>query len=375
MKTAVVILAASALASAQAPAWGQCGGTGWTGPTTCCIQSTGSPPPTSPPPTSPPPTSPPPTSPPPTSPPPTSPPPTSGGNTCGSAAIDQLVGYGAGTTGGGSGAGVTVTSCDALRAAVANKGVIRISGTLTGCGRIDILGDTTLLGVGASSGLRNGGFRIRRTGNVIIRNLNFRTPAPKDDVISLDNAVRVWVDHCNLSSEGMVGGKDDYDGLLDISHASDFVTVSWTKFSDHWKGSLIGHSDNNAAEDTGKLRVTYHHNLFSNVNSRLPSVRFGTGHFYSSCYENNPTSGINSRMGARVLVEQTSFTNNPLSIVTDLDSDLPGNAVERNNLFVNSPTRITQTGSFTPPYSYTTDPVSCVCSLVKARAGTGVISV
>jgi pectate lyase len=58
-------------------------------------------------------------------------------------------------------------------------------------------------------------------------------------------------------------------------------------------------------------------------------------------------------MGAQVLVEQTSFTNNPLSIVTDLDSDLPGNAVQRNNIFVNSPTRITQTGSYTAPYSYT----------------------
>lgn len=120
-----------------------------------------------------------------------------------------------------------------------------------------------------------------------------------------------------------------------------------------WKGSLIGHSDNNASEDRGKLRVTYHHNLFSNVNSRLPSIRFGTGHFYSSCYENNPTSGINSRMGAQVLVEQTSFTNNKLAIVTNLDSDLPGSAIERNNLFVNSDTRITSTGSFTPPYSYT----------------------
>lgn len=58
-------------------------------------------------------------------------------------------------------------------------------------------------------------------------------------------------------------------------------------------------------------------------------------------------------MGAQVLVEQTSFVNTKLSIVTDLDSREPGNAIQRNNLFNNSPTRITQTGSFTPPYSYT----------------------
>lgn len=160
-------------------------------------------------------------------------PPTPGGNGCGPAAIDQLVGYGAGTTGGGSGSGVTVTSCSALQAAIANRGVIRISGRLSNCGRIDILGDTTLLGVGSNSGLDGSGLRIRRTGNVIIRNLNFRNPEPKGDIIALDNATRVWVDHCDFSSLGMTGGKDDFDGLLDISHASDFVTVSWCKFRDH----------------------------------------------------------------------------------------------------------------------------------------------
>lgn len=43
-----------------------------------------------------------------------------------------------------------------------------------------------------------------------------------------------------------------YDGLLDITHASNLVTVSWNKFHDHWKGSLVGHSDNNAGEGTIK---------------------------------------------------------------------------------------------------------------------------
>lgn len=89
------------------------------------------------------------------------------------------------------------------------------------------------------------------------------------------------------------------------------------------------------------------------MNSRLPSIRFGTGHIYSSCYENNPTSGINSRMGAQVLVEDCYFLNTKLAIVTDLDSDTAGYAVDRNNVFVNSTEEITQVGSLTPPYSYT----------------------
>lgn len=59
-------------------------------------------------------------------------------------------------------------------------------------------------------------------------------PAAKSgDVIALDLATNVWIDHCELSSIGLVGSKDDYDGLLDITHASDAVTVSWTKFLNH----------------------------------------------------------------------------------------------------------------------------------------------
>jgi pectate lyase len=87
-----------------------------------------------------------------------------------------------------------------------------------------------------------------------------------------------------------------------------------------WKGSLLGHSNNNAAEDTGHLRATYHHNLFTNVSSRLPSIRFGTLHVYSSCYKDNPTSGINVRMGAQALVEASQFTNTNRAIVTNLDA-------------------------------------------------------
>jgi pectate lyase len=225
------------------------------------------------------------------------------------------------------------------------------------------------------AGLRDGGFRLRRISNVIIRNLNFKNPAVDDDILSLDQATRVWIDHCDLASNGITGDKDYYDGLLDITHASDQVTVSWTKFHDHWKGSLVGHSDSNSGEDTGKLRVTYHHNHFYNINSRLPSIRFGTGHFYSSCYENNPSSGINSRMNANILVEHSSFTNTKLSVVTNLDSNTDGYATSRNNLFSNSDTRITRTSGFNPPYSYTADPASCICSHVKAMAGPGKVNV
>ncbi|EPS37974.1 hypothetical protein H072_8302 [Dactylellina haptotyla CBS 200.50] len=298
-----------------------------------------------------------------------------GGGSGGCAApVNQLVGYGGSATGGGSGSGTTVTSCSALSAAAKNGGVIKVSGLLSGCGVVDLVGGTSLLGVGSGSGIVNGGIRLKDISNVIVRNLKF-SPAPKGDAVSLDGATNVWIDHNDFYSLGLVGGKDDYDGLLDITHASNMVTVSWNKFHDHWKGSLIGHSDSNASEDTGKLKVTYHHNSWNNVNSRLPSLRFGTGHMYSSCYNNCPTSGINSRMGAQVLVENCSFNNVPLAIVTDLDSDTAGYAVQRNNIFLGtSTTRITQTGNLSPPYSYTMTSASSVCNCVSGSAGVGVVT-
>ncbi|KAH8664673.1 pectin lyase fold/virulence factor [Xylariales sp. PMI_506] len=286
----------------------------------------------------------------------------------------DLVGYAVGTTGGGTGTGTTVTTCAELEDAIAGEGVITIDGILDECGVIDIGSDTTIIGVGSNSGLTNGGFRIKEQNNVILRNLKLHVAPESDDLIQLQYSTNVWIDHCDLSTLGIVGDKDTYDGLLDITHACDWITVSWTVFHDHWKGSLIGHSDNNAAEDTGHLHVTYHHNWWYDVNSRLPSIRFGSGHMYSSCFENNPASGIHSRMGAQVLAEENYFLNTTLALVTNLDSDEDGYILDRNNIFVNSTESITQVGDLVPPYSYELDQASCVCNLVKSYAGTGVIA-
>ncbi|KAF2844650.1 polysaccharide lyase family 1 protein [Plenodomus tracheiphilus IPT5] len=290
------------------------------------------------------------------------------------AKVDELVGFAAGTTGGGTGAGTTVTSCAELTAAAKVGGVIKIKGTLTGCGIVKIAtSNTSILGVGSDAGLIDGGFQVRKVSNIIIRNLKlYRAPKGKD-LVDIDESTKVWVDHNDFSSVGLTGDKDTYDGLLDAKHGADQLTFSWNKFHDHWKGSLVGHSDNNAAEDTGKLRVTYHHNDFVRVNSRLPSIRFGTGHIYSSCY-NGGISGVNSRMGAQVLVEQNSFTNVDLAIVTNRDSKEEGFATESGNVFNNSTTQITKKGSYKAPYAYTTDAAASVCSIVAKSAGVGVVT-
>lgn len=83
------------------------------------------------------------------------------------------------------------------------------------------------------AGFTNGGLRIRRVSNVIIRNLRFNSPGEGRDSLALDQATQVWIDHNEFNNDGIVGDKDFYDGQLDITHASDFVTVSWNTFSNH----------------------------------------------------------------------------------------------------------------------------------------------
>jgi pectate lyase len=80
------------------------------------------------------------------------------------------------------------------------------------------------------------------------------------------------------------------------------------------KGTLVGHSDKNAAEDTGHLRVTYANNHFYKVASRGPLLRFGTAHIFNNYY-NEQSTGVNTRMGAQALVQSTVFENSGKKMV------------------------------------------------------------
>ena len=141
---------------------------------------------------------------------------------------------------------------------------------------------------------------------------------------------------------------------------------------DHYKASLVGHSDSNSNEDTGKLHITYHHNYFKNVGSRLPSLRFGTGHIFNNVYENIENSSVNVRMGAKALVENNFFRNANKPISTNLDSKQEGSVVQRNNDFGSTgrTNSITKTNGLTSvPYNYSTENVKNIYNSVVRSAG------
>lgn len=289
-----------------------------------------------------------------------------------SAADASPVGFGAGTTGGGSASAVTVSTLDAFKSAVTggSSKVVKVNGLISLSGQVDVGSNTTVLGVGSASGFTGGGLRLKNVTNVVVRNLNISKSVAPADGITVQASTKVWIDH-NAFSSDLDHGKDYYDGLVDISHASDYVTVSWNTFKNHYKGSLVGHSDNNASEDTGHLRVTYHHNWFDQVNSRIPSLRFGTGHFYDN-YVVGAETAVHSRMGAQMFVQNNVFRDTEVAVTTNRDSDVDGYANLSGNDLGGAATEISQVGTFTsPPYSYTAEPASTVVASVTAGAGTG----
>ncbi|KFY28183.1 hypothetical protein V493_03061 [Pseudogymnoascus sp. VKM F-4281 (FW-2241)] len=236
-----------------------------------------------------------------------------------------------GTTGGSGGTTVTVASFAEFTAAVAGteKKVVVVSGPITEAApQVKVGSNTSIVGKDSTAVFTGFGLMVKEESNVIIRNIGIsKVIADNGDAIAVQKATNVWIDHVDLSSD-LDSGKDFYDGLIDFTHAADFVTVSNSYIHDHFKASLIGHSDSNGDEDTGFLHVTENNNHWANVNSRMPSIRFGTGHIYNS-YFSECGDGINTRQGAEVLVESNVYAG----IKKPLYSTDAGFAVENDNDF------------------------------------------
>jgi len=279
-----------------------------------------------------------------------------------------------GTSGGNGGQTIIVSNQFELENALkgTNPKIIKVNGIINLNSDLTVNSNTSIIGAYKNSGFTGGGFMIKNSRNIIIQDLKFnRCLGPNKDCINAQKSTNIWVDHCEFSNDRN-HGKDYYDGLIDFTHASDYITVSWNYIHDHYKASLVGHSDSNSNEDTGKLHITYHHNYFKNVGSRLPSLRFGTGHIFNNVYENIENSSVNVRMGAKALVENNFFRNANKPISTNLDSKQEGSVVQRNNDFGSTgrTNSITKTNGLTSvPYNYSTENVKNIYNSVVRSAG------
>ena len=253
--------------------------------------------------------------------------------------------------------------------------IIEVSGTIAG--NVTVGSNKTL--VGACGAEIHGHIQMTGSVNVIVRNLTVVgyncTDNPSDcsggaDAISVERqAHHLLFDHDDIS--------DGSDGNLDITHASDFITISWTKF--HYSGrrtdpagaagghqfsNLIGHSDSNASEDTGHLTVTFHHDWWAdNVVERMPRVRFGQVHLFDNLYT---AAGDDYCIGVGVSANIRDENDVFVGVKNPIDSaDYSNGAsiIQSTGDLLQMTTGTSQDiggAAFTPPYAYTLDPASGV---------------
>ena len=145
---------------------------------------------------------------------------------------------------------------------------IVLKGTFNATSRLFVGSNKSLIGHKKGAKIASG-ITVANSTNVVIRNIFF-SGVLDQDCITLQNSTRIWVDHNEFfSSPNLVAdGPDKYDGQLDIIRASDWITVSWNYFHDHWKSSLVGNNDQFRDIDFGHFHVTYHHNFWRNEGTR-----------------------------------------------------------------------------------------------------------
>ncbi|MGO4528931.1 hypothetical protein AB4Z30_07605 [Paenibacillus sp. 2TAF8] len=218
----------------------------------------------------------------------------------------------------------------------------------TGVSKITVDGFNGLTLFSANgSKIKHAAITVKRSSNVIIRNLEFdelwewdeSTKGDYDkndwDYITLEDSSGVWIDHCTFNKA--------YDGLVDSKKGTRGVTISWSTFkgddgsANSWvtrqineleankasypmynylrssavglskedviaiagpqkKGHLVGAT---SLESTNaNLSITLHHNLYKDIQDRMPRLRGGNAHAYNIIMDATDARSAQARITA-----------------------------------------------------------------------------
>ncbi|NEC48286.1 polysaccharide lyase family 1 protein [Actinospica acidiphila] len=327
--------------------------------------------------------------------------------TASAAAAGGVTGYATqngGTTGGAGGQTVRATTGTAIHQALCGRAsssipiTIQVEGTInhgnttkvsgsscnTAADKIELkqVSNVTIVGVGNGAVFDQLGIHIREASNIVIQNVTVKnvkksgSPTSNGgDAIGMESDVRnVWVDHVTLEASG--GESEGYDGLFDMKDNTQYVTLSYSVLRNSGRGGLIGSSES----DRSNGYVTFHHNLYENIDSRAPLLRGGIAHIYNNHYKRLNESGINSRAGARAKVDNNYFEDSK-DVLGTFYTDEAGYWQVGGNVFDNV-TWSSRSGDHNPagpnptsntsvsiPYGFTLDGANCVPNVVAQTAG------
>jgi len=144
----------------------------------------------------------------------------------------------------------------------------------------------TITGCGMMMWSQSGTPYESRNHNVILENLSFTNNGGANcqlgGAMSVWNFPRVLLDHVDFDRTRDQANPPEQrlDKLLMIWQGSDYVTVSWSKFSNNFLGVEISANSGNhggprpGPEDVEQDRITFSHNWFSNNYYRNPENRY-----------------------------------------------------------------------------------------------------
>lgn len=296
-----------------------------------------------------------------------------------------------GTTGGAGGTVVTVNNMNdlILYCAMTAPYIIQIEGNIpiTPKGRlIAVQSHKTIIGITPGAGIAQGGFTIgNNQKNIIFQNLvisdtfldgDWDGKEQDWDGIQIKGTCHhIWVNHCTFLRQG--------DGAIDITNGASYITISYCKFGENNKASLIGSSDSDTQTD--KYKVSMHHNWFNETTQRHPRVRFGMVHLFNNYYynmggygrtmnyANSNGYGIGVGVSAQVISEHNVFENVVYPVNYFDNTAQPGYFKDQGSLRINSGIINTKAeGIQWDPanhYAYTLLPADEVKALVMQQAG------
>lgn len=215
-------------------------------------------------------------------------------------------GYGASATGGGNATPTLVTNVSGLKAISKAKNkvfIITKSITVTSMVTLESMQNVTIMAlpgvklISAQQDATSSGILfVKKSSNIIIRNLTFEGPGAYDcdgnDNLCFEKVTSAWVDHCDF--------QDGCDGNFDNKSTTDNITISWCRFrylkapkaggsggaDDHRFTNLLGSSSSDKPAD-GTYNITWAYCWWDEgCKERMVRCRNAELHFLN-CYWNS----------------------------------------------------------------------------------------
>lgn len=238
--------------------------------------------------------------------------------------------------------------------------------------------------------IRRAKFVIKRSEDIVIRNLSFKDLWEWDEKSKGDYDVNDWdyftIENCDGVYLDHLSFEKSYDGLIDIKEGSKNVTISWSKFEfietefikiqfdyleenrslfsnydslrdqgiekedimalsiPQKKGHLVG--ANELKDSNNDLSLTLHHNYYENLQDRLPRLRGGNVHVYNcisdSSYAYTLRKSMENKYGSKLSSKYKLLYPSQALVTTENGAVLMEDCIIKG---INEPVRNNQKGS------------------------------